>query len=82
LYNQTALFGSQRKEKMEQNNIVSNDADLYLIEIPDACIRLGGISNDTIYKHIRNKSLKTVKLGRRRMVSNRAINEFIDSREG
>ena len=64
---------------MEQ--IIKNDAEIRLFSIPEARERLGGVSNDTIYKHINSRALKTVMQGTRRFVSNRAINEFITERE-
>jgi len=57
-----------------------NDVDLRLYNISEAC-ELLGIGHDSIYKHIRGRHIKTVKIGRRRLISNRAINEFINSNE-
>jgi excisionase family DNA binding protein len=59
---------------------IMDDTDLRLYNISNAC-KLLNIGHDSIYKQIRRRNLKTVKIGRRRLVSNRAINEFINSME-
>lgn len=71
-------FGSQRKEKMEQNNM--SGADMRLLSIPEACERLG-IGRYAIYQNISKRTLKSIKIGRRRLVSNRAIVEFVNESE-
>jgi excisionase family DNA binding protein len=63
---------------MEQNII--NDIDIRLISVREACKRLG-IGNWAIYQQISKKALKTVKIGKRRLVSLNALNEFISSLE-
>ena len=63
---------------MEQNT--ANDTNMRLISIPEACKRLG-IGHWNIYRQISKKALKTVKIGKRRLVSIRALNEFITSLE-
>ena len=67
-----------KKGNMSHN--ITKDTDIYLISIPEACKRLG-IGHWSIYQQINKKSLKTVKIGKRRLVSVRAINEFIASLE-
>ena len=62
---------------MEQNN---KDMDMRLISIPEACKRLG-IGHWLVYEQIHRKALKTVKIGKRRLVSIKALNEFIASME-
>jgi excisionase family DNA binding protein len=49
--------------------------ELYSIE--DARKLLGGIARNTIYELLRNGSLSSVEIGRRRFVSATAIAEFI-----
>ena len=49
--------------------------ELYSIE--DARKLLGGIARNTIYEQMRNGSLSSVEIGRRRFVSATAIAEFI-----
>ncbi len=61
-----------------ENNI--KDTDTRLMSLREACERLG-IGNWAIYQQINKKALKTVKIGGRRLVSNRAIEEFIAARE-
>ena len=75
LGSQTALFGA--KEKMEQKNM---DSDIRLMSVPEASKRLG-IGHWAIYQQINKKALKTVKIGKRRLVSTKALNEFIASLE-
>jgi len=73
--NQAALFG---KENMEQNITKTNDTRL--ISIPEACKWLG-IGHWAVYQQINKRALKTVKIGKRRLVSIRALNEFVASME-
>ena len=63
---------------MEQNTI--KDTDMRLLSIPEACKRLG-IGHWAMYQQINKRALKTVKIGKRRLVSTRALNEFIESLE-
>jgi excisionase family DNA binding protein len=51
-----------------------------LISIPEACKRLG-IGHWSIYQQINKNALKTVKIGKRRLVSVRALNDFITALE-
>ena len=62
---------------MEQN---IKDAELRLLSIPEACKRLG-IGHWAMYQQIHRKALKTVKIGKRRLVSTRALEDFINSME-
>jgi excisionase family DNA binding protein len=59
---------------VEQN--IANGTDIRLLSIPEACKRLG-IGHWTIYQQINKGNLRTVKVGRRRLVSVRAIDAFI-----
>ena len=43
--------------------------------------RLGGISQATFYLLKKSKALRTFRIGKRRLVSKRAIEDFIRSRE-
>lgn len=61
---------------MEQNN----HNDIRLISIREACKRLG-IGNWAIYQQINKRKLKTVKIGGRRLVSIKSLNEFITALE-
>jgi excisionase family DNA binding protein len=63
---------------MEQHN--SYDTGTRLLSVREACEWLG-IGYYMIYKLIGKKDIKTVKLGRRRLISTRAIDEFINSME-
>jgi len=63
---------------MEQN--IAKDTDMRLISIPEACKRLG-IGHWAVYQQIKNKALKTVKIGKRRLVSVSALNAFITALE-
>ena len=61
---------------MEQKNNI----DMRLISMKEACRRLG-IGSWAMYQQIQYRNLKTVKIGKRRLVSIRSLNEFIDSME-
>jgi excisionase family DNA binding protein len=61
---------------MEQNN----DNDMRLISLPEACKRLG-IGSWAMYQQINKKTLKTVKIGGRRLVCIKSLNEFIVAME-
>jgi len=63
---------------MEQNNI--KESDMRLLSIQEVCKRLG-VGHWMVYQQIHRKALKTVKMGKRRLVSTRALDEFIDSME-
>jgi len=60
------------KQKNEEHN--------QLLSIPEVCKRLG-VGHWMVYEQIRSKSLKTVKIGKRRLVSTRALDAFINSME-
>ena len=55
-------------------------ADMRLLSVPEACKRLG-VGHWMVYQLIHQGNLKTVKIGKRRLVSTRAIDEFISSME-
>jgi len=63
---------------MEQ--ITTKDNDIRLLSIPEASKRLG-IGHWAVYQQINKRALKTVKIGKRRLVSVNALNEFISSLE-
>ena len=63
---------------MEQS--VTKYNDMRLISIPEACKRLG-IGHWSVYQQINKNALKTVKIGKRRLISVNALNEFITSLE-
>lgn len=56
------------------------DTDMRLISIPEASKRLG-IGIWAVYQQINKRALKTVKIGGRRLVSVKALDEFINSLE-
>jgi excisionase family DNA binding protein len=58
----------------------NNHDEIRLISIPEACKRLG-IGSWAMYQQINQKALKTVKIGGRRLVSTKVLNEFIESLE-
>ncbi len=62
------------------HNTTTNDTDIRLISISEACKRLG-ISHWSIYQQINNKALKTVKLGGRRLVREQTLSEFVKAME-
>ena len=63
---------------MEQNTIKNND--IRLISIKEVCKRLG-VGHWAVYQQINKKALKSVKIGKRRLVSVNSLNEFIASQE-
>ena len=52
------------------------------LSVVEARERLGGISNATFYELISTGELRTFKLGRRRLISQEAIHDFIHRKEG
>ena len=52
------------------------------LSVVEARERLGGISNATFYALINDGELRTFKLGRRRLISQQAILDFILQKEG
>jgi excisionase family DNA binding protein len=54
--------------------------DLRLLSVKEACERLG-IRHWAFYQLVHQHALKTLKIGKRRLVSTRALNEFIDNLE-
>jgi len=58
----------------------NSDTDMCLISIPEACKRLG-IGSWAMYQQINKKALKTVKIGGRRLVCIKSLNEFIVAME-
>jgi len=63
---------------MEQNT--TKDNDMRLISISEACKWLG-IGHWAVYQQINKRALKTVKIGGRRLICVKALNEFISSLE-
>jgi excisionase family DNA binding protein len=57
-----------------------SDKGMHLISIPEASKRLG-IGVWAVYQQINKRTLKTVKIGGRRLVSMRALDEFIAAME-
>ncbi len=52
------------------------------LSVVEARERLGGISNAVFYQLVNAGELRTFTIGRRRLVSQSAITEFINRREG
>jgi len=65
---------------MDKNNSNVKDEPLQLLSVKEACERLG-IGHWAVYQLIHQHKLKTVKIGKRRLVSNRALEDFIASQE-
>jgi len=63
---------------MEQNT--TKDNDIRLISVPEACKRLG-IGQWNVYQQINKNALKSVKIGKRRLISVNALNHFIKTLE-
>ena len=61
-------------------NAITNDTDIRLISIPEACKMLG-IGQWSIYQQINKKTLKTVKIGGRRLVCMKTLSEFVKAME-
>jgi excisionase family DNA binding protein len=57
-----------------------SDTDMRLISIPEASKRLG-IGVWAVYQQIQKRNLKTVKIGGRRLVSTKTLDEFITAME-
>jgi excisionase family DNA binding protein len=58
----------------------TKETELRLLSIKEACKRLG-IAHWALYQQIHQHKLKSVKIGKRRLISTRAIEEFIASQE-
>ena len=58
----------------------TNNTDLQLLSVREACEKLG-VGHWSIYQLINRNDLKTVKIGARRLVSLRSINNFIEELE-
>jgi excisionase family DNA binding protein len=57
-----------------------DDTNIRLISIPEACKRLG-IGHWLVYQQINKKALKSVKIGKRRLISINALDDFIKAQE-
>jgi excisionase family DNA binding protein len=64
---------------MGENN-TTDKTDMRLLDIQEVCRRLG-IGRWSVYKLINAKALKTVKIGARRLVSTKAVKDYIASLE-
>ncbi len=64
---------------MVQTNTI-NEADVRLLSIPEVCKRLG-VTHWSVYQQIHKKALKTIRIGKRRLVSLKALNDFITEQE-
>jgi excisionase family DNA binding protein len=68
-------------EKYERKYMEQDKDEARLLSIKEACKRLG-IGHWAVYQQIHRHKLKTIKIGKRRLVSNHAIEEFITGQEG
>ena len=62
---------------MEQKTI---DSEMRLLSVREACNRLG-IGHWAVYQQINKGALKSVKIGGRRLISVKTLNDFITSLE-
>jgi len=60
-------------------NIVKEN-ETRLLSVKETCRRLG-IGHWAVYQQIHSHNLKTVKIGKRRLISTKAIDEFISKQE-
>jgi excisionase family DNA binding protein len=58
------------------HNTEPNAGKELLVSVPQACERLS-ISRMTLYRLLRRDQIKTVKIGRRRLVSATELNRFV-----
>jgi excisionase family DNA binding protein len=58
----------------------TNDMDIRLVSVPEACDRLS-IGSWKMYQQIGVGAIKTVKIGKRRLISTREIADYISARE-
>jgi excisionase family DNA binding protein len=65
---------------MEKNSSDVKGEPLQLLSIKEVCQRLG-VGHWAVYQQINRRALKTVKIGKRRLVSTRAVEEFINNQE-
>jgi Predicted transcriptional regulator len=63
---------------MEQ--IIIDNTDMRLLSIPEASKRLG-IGVWAVYQQMNKGALKTIKIGGRRLIAVKTLNEFIKSME-
>ncbi len=61
-------------QESNQNN------ETRLLSVKEACGRLG-VGHWAVYQLIHTNALKTLKIGKRRLISSHAIDEFINSQE-
>ncbi|MCL2049093.1 MAG: helix-turn-helix domain-containing protein [Defluviitaleaceae bacterium] len=62
---------------MEQK---TKEADIRLLSVKEACGRLG-IAHWKFYDLVHQHAIKTVRIGKRRLISTRAIEDFINKQE-
>lgn len=62
---------------MEQN---INSNETRLLSVKEACDRLG-IGHWALYQLMHKHALKTVRIGKRRLISTNAIDEFVSNQE-
>jgi excisionase family DNA binding protein len=65
---------------MEKNSLNIKDEPMQLLSISEVCQGLG-IGHWAVYQQINNRALKTVKIGKRRLVSVEFLQNFIKSME-
>jgi len=55
--------------------------DPMALTVKEACVVLGNITPPTFYKLVKEKKLRTFRIGTRRLVTPEAINEYIENQE-
>jgi predicted DNA-binding transcriptional regulator AlpA len=49
-----------------------------LVDIPDACSELGGVSRTTVYELVKNRHLVKVNIGRRGFITGESLAAYVD----
>jgi hypothetical protein len=64
-----------------KNTTKAEAPDRMAYPIPEVCQKLGGIANQTCYNEINSGRLESFRVGKRRFVSQAAIDRYINARE-
>ena len=73
----SVIFVHQERIFMEQK---TKETETRLLSVKETCKRLG-IGHWAVYQQIHQHKLKTIKIGKRRLISVQALNEFIANQE-
>lgn len=76
----TELVDAIRAEVREERSAQVAAVPDRLLSIDEAARQLGGIARSTVYQEIGAGRLRTIKVGRRRLVPSSALIDFIDGR--